>query len=301
MKKRSILSAAAWVAAALAGLSCSTLPGPARRSVETVRVMTFNIRMNTPDDGPNAWPARKDIAAGTIAFHDPAIVGLQEVLRDQLADLERSLPGYAWIGVGREDGREAGEYNPIFFRKDRFRLIETSTFWLSETPGRSGVKGWDAACARIVTWARLRDTWTGRVITAFNTHFDHVGERARVESAGLVLEAVRRIAAGGPVVLIGDFNCTRQEAAYRTLVSAAGAAPFLRDARDVSAGPPYGPAFSFNGFQAGPPPATALPIDHIFVGPSIAVVRAGILPGTWSGRFVSDHNPVLADLQLAPR
>lgn len=301
MTKRFFPAAPALAAAALVCLSCSSLPGPARQAAETLRVMTFNIRMNNPDDGPNAWPLRKDIAAGAISFYEPAIAGLQEVLLGQLGDLERSLPAYAWVGAGRDDGREAGEFNPIFFRKDRFRLLASSTFWLSETPDRPGIKGWDADCPRVVTWARLRDTWTGRILVVFNTHFDHMGETARRESAALVLSAMRRLAGNAPVVLTGDFNCTREEAAYRSLVSAGPGGPFLRDTRDASATPPYGPAVSFNGFQAVTPPPSALPIDHIFVGPGLAVVRAGILPGTWSGRFVSDHNPVLADVRLAPR
>jgi len=261
--------------------------------------MTFNIRMDTPADGANAWPLRKDIAAGTISFHRPHIVGLQEVLVSQLRDLESLLPEYAWVGAGRDDGKEAGEYNPIFFLKLRFRLLESSTFWLSEDPEKPGVKGWDAACPRIVTWARLRDHWTGAVLVAFNTHFDHMGKTARQASASLVLSAMRRIAGNAPVVLTGDFNCTREDPAYQTLAGTRGGSAFLRDARDASPLAPYGPSYSFNGFRAEA--STGLPIDHIFIGPSMAVLRAGILPGTWAGRFLSDHNPVLADIRLAPR
>src|SRR5512143_3734076 len=244
---------------ALLGASCRRLPGPAREAAAALRIMTFNIRMDTPADGPNAWPWRKDIAAGTISFHRVDIAGLQEVLVSQLRDLEALLPGYARIGVGRDDGREAGEYNPIFFRKDRFKLLASSTFWLSETPDKPGVKGWDAACPRIVTWARLRDLWTGRVLVAFNTHFDHVGERARRESAAQVLSAVERIAGREPAVLTGDLNCIREDAAYRTLISGAGGGAILRDTRDAAAGTPYGPGFSFNGFNAAT--ASGLPID----------------------------------------
>jgi len=284
---------------ALVAAACSSLPVPARQAAGALRIMTFNIRMSTPADGPNAWPLRKDIAAGTISFHRPHIVGLQEVLVSQLRDLESLLPEYAWVGVGRDDGKEAGEYNPIFFLKDRFRLLGSSTFWLSEHPDKPGLKGWDAACPRVVTWARLRDIWTGAVLVAFNTHFDHMGETARRESAALVLSAMRKIAAGAPVVLTGDFNCTREAPAYRTLVGSGGETPFLRDARDASSRPPYGPPSSFNGFSADA--AAGLPIDHIFVGTSFVVLRSAVLPGTWAGRFVSDHNPVLAEVRFAPR
>ncbi len=292
--------AAAGAALSLLAAACATLPGPARDAAAALRVMTFNIRLNTPADGPNAWPLRKELAAGTIAFHRPHVAGLQEVLASQLDDLERLLPEYAWVGVGRDDGREAGEYNPIFFLKERFRLLGSSTFWLSERPEEPGGRGWDAACPRVVTWARLRDEWTGGVLVAFNTHFDHVGERARRESAAIVLAAVRSIAGGAPAVLTGDLNCTREDPAYRTLVSgAATGGPFLRDARDASAGKPYGPSFSFNGFREDF--RAPLPIDHIFVSRGITVLRAAILPGSWEGRFVSDHNPVLAEVRLARR
>jgi endonuclease/exonuclease/phosphatase family metal-dependent hydrolase len=286
-------------ALALLAASCARLPGPARDAAVAIRVMTINIRMNTPADGPNAWPFREDLVAGTVSFHRPHIVGLQEVLVSQLRDLERLLPEYGWVGAGRDDGKEAGEYNPIFFLKERFRLLGSSTFWLSERPDEPGLKGWDAACARVVTWARLKDLWTGETSVVFNTHFDHMGETARRESAALVLGSIGRIAGTSPFVLTGDFNCTREDPAYRTLVSAADGRPRLRDARDVSFRPPYGPPASFNGFRAELP--SGLPIDHIFVGPSFAVLRTGILPGTVAGRFISDHNPVLADLRLARR
>jgi endonuclease/exonuclease/phosphatase family metal-dependent hydrolase len=287
------------IALALAAGGCAAPPRAAREALSVLRIMTFNIRYDTPADGPNAWPQRKDIAAGTIAFHRPDVAGLQEVLVSQLRDLESLLPDYAAVGIGRDDGKEAGEFNPIFFLRARFRCLESATFWLSETPDRPGVKGWDAACARVVTWARLRDLWTGRVLVAFNTHFDHVGETARRESAKLVLAAVERIAAGAPVVLTGDLNCTREDAAYRTLAAPGPEGPGLRDARDLAVRPPYGPPASFNGFRAEL--ATGLPIDHIFVRPGTAVLAAAILPATLAGRFVSDHNPVVAYVRLAPR
>lgn len=284
---------------ALAAAACASLPPPARDAVRALRVMSFNVRYDEARDGANAWPRRKDMVAGTIAFHRADVAGLQEVLASQLADLRELLPEYAAVGVGRDDGREAGEFNPILFRKDRFRLLGSSTFWLSEDPERPGVKGWDAACARVVTWARLRDLWTGMTFVAFNTHFDHVGERARRESARLILSELPRIAGGAPFVLTGDFNCTREDPAHQALVSGGERGALLRDARDLAARPPFGPPASFNGFRAEP--AAGLPIDHIFVGPSVVVARIGILPATWAGRFVSDHNPVLAEIRLAPR
>ena len=231
---------------ALAAAACAPLPRPARDAVRALRVMSFNVRYDEPRDGANAWPRRKDLVAGTVAFHRVDVAGLQEVLATQLADLRELLPGYAAVGVGRDDGKEAGEFNPVLFRKDRFRLLGWSTFWLSEEPGNPGSKGWDAACARVVTWARLLDLWTGATLVAFNTHFDHVGDRARRESARLILSEVPRIAAGAPFVLTGDFNCTREDAAYLALVSGGGGGALLRDARDLAAPPPYEFTYALN-------------------------------------------------------
>jgi endonuclease/exonuclease/phosphatase family metal-dependent hydrolase len=273
--------------------------GPSEEAA-AVRVMSFNIRFDNPADGANAWPLRKEMAAGVIDFHRVDIAGLQEALFLQIEDLEVLLPDYAWVGVGRDDGKQAGEFSPLFYRRDRFRLLGSSTFWLSEEPDKPGLKGWDAACPRVVTRARLRDLWTGRHLTVFNTHFDHVGEKARQQSAVLVLAAVRDVPPGDGVVLTGDFNCTSTDAAYRALVDTdLGPGARLRDARDASERPPFGPSATFNGFR--PDAGSGAPIDHIFVGPGVVVLRAGVLPGSWGGRFVSDHNPVLAEIRLAPR
>ena len=171
----------------------------------TVRVMTFNIRFDNPGDGPDAWPHRKDLAASMIRFHRAGLIGVQEALKHQLDDLTARLPGYAWVGVGRADGREAGEYSAILYRTDRFELMDDGTFWLSETPEVPGSKSWDAAIERIVTWAQFRDRETGKTFFHFNTHFDHVGQVARAESAKLILQ---RIAAQAKDVGLDTFFVT---------------------------------------------------------------------------------------------
>ncbi len=149
--------------------------------------MTFNIRVDVPSDSLNSWPYRKAKAASMIRFHQADIVGLQEALAGQLEDLAAGLPDYDWFGVGRDDGHDQGEFMAIFYLKKRFQVIKQSTFWLSETPQIPG-KGWDAACNRIVTWGEFKDNITGKVFYHFNTHFDHMGEIARQESAKLLLE-----------------------------------------------------------------------------------------------------------------
>jgi endonuclease/exonuclease/phosphatase family metal-dependent hydrolase len=303
MRKRRGLEAVAGVALSMILAACGTVPGPAPARDEplSLRIMTFNIRYDNPADGANAWPMRKEMAAQMIDFQRIDIAGLQEALASQIRDLRSFLPDYAWVGVGRDDGKEAGEFCPVFFLRDRLRLLESSTFWLSEEPAKPGLKGWDAACARVVTWARLEDLRSGRTLVIFNTHLDHVGKRARQESAALILSAVRKIAAGEPAILTGDFNCTRADPAYKALVAAdkGAGAPLLRDAREASRRPPFGPSSTFNGFRADLPGRP--PIDHIFVGQGVAVLRVGVLPGARDGRYVSDHNPVLAEIRLARR
>jgi len=146
-------------------------------SSESINAMSFNIRYNNPGDGENAWPYRKEMVAETIRFHKVDIAGLQEALHGQVKDLEALLPEYGWFGVGRDDGRQEGEYTPVFYLKSRFRILNQSTFWLSENPDKPG-KGWDAACPRIATWGKIEDTLTKTAFFFFNTHLDHVGKIA---------------------------------------------------------------------------------------------------------------------------
>ncbi len=263
-----------------------------------VSVMTFNIRYDNPADGPDSWPLRRDRVARTILFHDAGIAGLQEALAGQVADLEARLPGYAWLGVGRDDGRDGGEFNPLFYDRERFAVETSGTFWLSETPERPGSRGWDAACSRIVTWARFRPRDGGPAFFVFNTHFDHRGGTARRESARLLLRRIAGLAAGEPVVVTGDFNAGPEEEPCRILVAGAADGPALLEARELSATGAYGGAGSFNGFSAKPP--TASLIDHIYVRGVAGVRRWGVIAERWDGRPASDHYPVLAEILLPP-
>ncbi len=294
-KLRGPLPALIALAASLACRGPVPVLGPA---ADGLVVMTFNIRLNTAGDGPNAWPLRRDMAASTILFHEAAIVGLQEALRDQITDLEARLPGYGWVGVGRDDGKDGGEFNALFYDRARLRLLEGATFWLSATPDVPGSRGWDAACNRVVSWARFEDRATGRVFHAFNTHFDHMGATARRESALLLLRRIDEIAGSGPAVVTGDFNCTSEDEPYRILISGLAAGAGLRDARTASALPPYGGTRSFNGFRAQTGPGSI--IDHIFVRGPAVVARVGVIADKWDGRFVSDHEPVLAEIVVGP-
>lgn len=159
---------------------------------KSLRVMTFNIRYNEPRDGVNAWANRKTKVADVIRFHKADLIGVQEAQNNQLKDLEKLLPDFAWCGVGRTDGKEDGEYSAILYRKSRFKLLETKTFWLSETPEKAGSKGWDADFPRIVTWAKFQDKNTKKTFYHFNTHFDHIGAKARTESSKFCLPKCRK-------------------------------------------------------------------------------------------------------------
>jgi len=297
MKTRSRF-AAAWVAViapALTVLLGAALAGPPIPEA-SVTVMTFNVRYDNPADGPNAWPARKELVAKTILFHKADIVGMQECLRGQIADLETLLPGYAWLGVGRDDGKEAGEFNPVFYRQDRFRLLSQATFWLSASPDEAGTRGWDGACNRVVTWARFAGTDEGRPFFVFNTHFDHVGTVARRNSAELLLRRVGTIAGQAPVVVTGDFNAVVGDEPIRILLAGLEGAPPLQDAASLSLTGSYGGKRSFNGFRGGPGPGRV--IDFIFVRGAGEVLRHGIIAEKWEGRFASDHYPVLAEISV---
>lgn len=256
---------------------------------DPVRVMSFNIRYDEPRDGVNAWSNRKQKVADVIRFHKADLVGVQEALLTQLRDLELMLPDMAWCGVGRSDGKQAGEYSAILYRKSRFQLLECKTFWLSPTPDIVGSKGWDAALPRIVTWAKFRDGVTKQTFIHFNTHFDHIGQAARVESATLILQRITEAAGKLPFVLTGDFNVVESNEAYKTI--AAG----MSDARYVSANPHFGGDSTWTGFKQIEP---GRKIDYIFVRKGMKVIEHGILSDQWNGLFASDHLPVLAEIEI---
>jgi endonuclease/exonuclease/phosphatase family metal-dependent hydrolase len=266
-------------------------------NVEPLRVLSFNIRYDNPDDAPNDWPARQDRVAGLIRFHGADAAGLQEVLIGQLRDLEDRLPGYAWVGVGRSDGLEAGEFSPIFYRTDRLELVESGTFWLSDTPGVAGSTGWDAALPRIVTWARFRDRVNDRVFVHFNTHFDHRGERARAESARLVRARIDRLDGEAQVIVTGDLNAVPESTPLATLLRCDAPSSCLRDARVTVEDSAYGPSGTHFGFGVGP--GAGRRIDYILVSRAIRVLRHGHLAESEEGFYPSDHLPVLAELVLA--
>ncbi len=255
--------------------------------------MTFNIRYDEPRDGVNAWPNRKQKVADVIRFHKADLIGVQEALSTQLRDLEKLLPEFAWCGVGRTDGKESGEYSAILYRKSRFQLIQTDTFWLNET-GQVGVKGWDAALPRIVTWAKFKDRVTGKTLVHFNTHFDHVGEKARAESSSLILKKAGEIHGKGPFVVTGDFNVTESSGAYKTIMAGTPTVKML-DGRYASVNGHFGGDSTWTAFKEIEPGRR---IDYVFVREGVKVLEHGILADRWNGLWASDHLPVLAEIVI---
>ena len=264
----------------------------------SIDVMTFNIRLNLVSDGINAWPNRKEMATSMIKFYAPHIFGVQEALSEQVKDLEDRLPEYAWIGVGRDDGMEGGEFMAIYYLKDRFELLDQATFWLSETPDKPG-KGWDAAWIRVVTWGHYKDLYTGKTFYHFNTHLDNRGEQARQEGSKLLLEKIQVIAGLEPIIVTGDFNAGPDSRPYEILTSGADDKGFkLSDSKVISQSPHHGSKRTFNGFDLESLKTETGPIDYIFVQNRIEVLKHATLSDTFDGHFPSDHMPVLAEIEI---
>lgn len=265
--------------------------------IEPIRVMSFNIRFDNPDDGPDAWPHRKDFVASMFRFHQNDLVGTQEGLINQLEELDEMLPEFEWVGVGRDAGDERGEFCAIYYRTDRFDLIEEGTYWLSETPDEPGSQGWDAALPRIVTWARLLDKKNDRSFIVFNTHFDHRGQEARRQSSKLILEKAAELAGDDPVIVMGDLNAVEDQDPYKILAEAdRGSVEIeLFDGFYHSRYDHHGPTSTWNGFREIVPDRR---IDYIFTDAGFSFIQHGILADIRDGHFPSDHLPVVADLEF---
>lgn len=249
-----------------------------------ITVATYNLRYNTSNDGINAWPNRKEMVKGLISFHEFDIFGTQEGLRMQLDDIAE-LQNFAFLGGGRDDGKQAGEHSAIFYRKDRFKVLKSGDFWLSETPDVPG-KGWDAKCCnRICSWAKFKDLKTKKDFYFFSVHFDHQGVEARRQSGKLMVKKIQEIAKDAPVICVGDFNSTPDTEQIKEMQT------ILNDAQKVSATPPYGPEGTFNAFKFDAPMKTR--IDYIFVDKKISVLKYGVLTDSKEQRYPSDHQPVV--------
>jgi endonuclease/exonuclease/phosphatase family metal-dependent hydrolase len=256
-----------------------------------IKVMTFNIRFDNPFDGINAWDRRKVFVTETLQEITPDIIGMQEVLAQQAAYLKEKLPGYAYLGAGRDDGLTAGEYSPVFYKQDRFKVIDWGTLWLTETPYDTGSIGWDAAMPRICTWVKFQDLLSGQDLFFLNTHFDHVGETARKESARLIVDFIQQHANDLKVILTGDFNCTPEDEPYQILVNEYGGL------KDVCAHSEFAESCAegtFNGFAHHSHPGR---IDMIFTKGFRELSDYQVIKAMKEGMYISDHWPVMATLR----
>lgn len=256
---------------------------------QNVKLMTYNIRLDVASDGENAWPNRKDYFTSQIRFYSPDIFGVQEALPNQVIDIASALPPYNKFGVGREDGG-TGEACTIYYKKDRFKVQDPNTFWLSETPNVVS-RGWDAACNRVCTYGLFTDLKTKKTFWVFNLHLDHMGEEARVKGVQLALSKIQTINSKKyPVFLMGDFNSepnTKQILEIKKV---------MNDTREVSIEKPFGPAGTFNGFKHDKP--VTLLIDYIFVSQNsgLKIKKHAVLSDSKDLKYPSDHLPVLIEI-----
>ena len=258
----------------------------------TVNYATFNMRYDNPDDSLNNWQYRKERIAEFIKAENLEIIGTQELLHNQVEDIKTLLPDYTVVGVGRDNGKDEGEYAAIIFRTDRFEALDSNTFWLCENPDSVGMMGWDAACTRIATWAKLRERNSGKIFMAVNTHFDHVGVTARRESALLIIRKIKEIVGDQPAIVTGDFNVNDSSDAYKTITTNEFK---LLDAYKV-AEKTDGVNYTFQDFGSLPADEREK-IDFIFITPSIKVHSASI-PAEDTTAILSDHNPHFVTIEF---
>ncbi len=275
---------------------------PPRPPAEPLTVMSFNIRLGTAADGDNHWTRRREMLFDLLRTENADLVGLQEAFRFQIDEILAAVPGYAVVGVGRDDGKAGGETSAVLFKRDRFHVASTGTFWFSYTPDTPGTRTWGNRYNRVSTWARFIDR-DGTAFWHYNLHLDHESQPSREKSTDLLIQRiVARPFPREPVVVTGDFNAGEDNAAIHTLVGVPGRPPTA---------PP--PAFvdtfrllyanerevgTFTGFVMGT--TTGPKIDYVLVQPGTPVLSAGIIRTAKDGRYPSDHFPVVARIRLAP-
>ena len=253
---------------------------------EVLKIATFNLRMDTPSDGENAWFHRKDMVNDLIRFYGFDLFGTQEGFTHQLNDILR-LSDYRFIGVGRDDGKDAGEHCAIFYRSDRFKVLDQGDFWLSEHPEKPG-RGWDGTCCnRICTWGKFEDLKNHKQFYFFNVHYEYEGDVARRESSNLMISRIKSIAGNQPVFLTGDFNAFPTEEPIRILNDSG----FLNDSSKITKEAPFGPVCTYHGYDSTI--KTEERLDYIWVTDSIQIDKYGVLTNTLYGHTPSDHFPVM--------
>ncbi len=261
-------------------------------SQEVLDIMAYNIRYGTAEDGDNQWDIRKDYLAQMLQYYEPDFIGTQEGQKFQLDFIKTHLTPYEWFGAPRSHSGWP-EYTAVFYRTDKFTLIEENTFWLSPTPDTMSI-GWDAAIIRVATYGLVQMKDTDKYIWILNTHFDHIGPVARLESAKLIHrvadELIRQHDA--PIVIMGDFNDTHNTPPIQYLKQ------YFNDSREVSENPAYGSPGTWNGFDFNAKPTEI--IDYIFIGknPQLRVLKYRIIDDFYDFKYPSDHLPVMIRVSL---
>ncbi len=258
---------------------------------QEIEVMTYNIRLSLESDGENAWSKRAEEVVDLLNYYEPSILGVQEALPKQMDYIQKGLPSYRYVGVGRDDGKRKGEFSALFYDASKFELLQSGTFWLSLTPNVPS-KGWDAAYPRICSYGLLKSKKDGKQFWAFNLHFDHVGDIAREESAKLIIDKISKLNTKGyPVVLTGDFNLESDTVPIKLLSKA------LSDSFLHSKKKPYGPKGTFTGFETKEP--AKVRIDYIFTKGFETLNYRVIEDRRENLLYPSDHFPVLSTLRFS--
>ncbi|MEX2189287.1 MAG: endonuclease/exonuclease/phosphatase family protein [Bacteroidota bacterium] len=256
-----------------------------------LKIMTFNIRFGTAQDGDNRWAFRRDLLLGVIRDYSPDVLGLQEALRFQIDEILETFPEYEMLGDGRDDGKTKGEYSPLLFRRSKLSPDSHATFWFSDTPDLPGSKTWGNNFPRICTWAVFREQTSDRLVAVYNVHLDHESQPSRERSTNLLLHTIKRTGSDIPVVAMGDFNAGEQNPAVLVLKES------LRDSyrelhpKDTVVG-------TFHAFRGT---TTGEKIDHIFVNFGFDISEASIIRAAENGRYPSDHFPVAATICFRER
>lgn len=254
-----------------------------------MNVMTYNVRYANENDGENSWSQRKNRITNQIKFFEPDIFGVQEALLMQMEHFKENLQGYEYLGVGREDGQEQGEFSAIFYKAEKFRVLKTETFWLSETPTQPSI-GWDAAYGRICTYALFQKQKSKKKFWVFNTHFDHMGEKARENSVALILKKIEQLNEENyPVILMGDLNLEPDSEPIKLISET------FEDSRRVAKNVTFGPEGTFNAFEFHTPVTRR--IDYIFTK-KVDVLKYAVLTDSDDLKYPSDHFPVFVKLQF---
>jgi endonuclease/exonuclease/phosphatase family metal-dependent hydrolase len=258
---------------------------------QNLKLITYNIRFDNPNDGENAWINRKEFLCAQLAFYEPDIFGIQEALPNQVTDISKALTKFAFVGIAR-DGNGKGESSNIFYKKNKFQLLQQNTFWLSETPEIIS-KSWDAALNRICTYALLKDKKNKQIFWVFNTHLDHQGEIARTKGIELILYKIKTLNTQNyPVIFMGDFNSEPTEERIINLKTK------MIDSQEISEEKPFGPSGTFNAFKHNEP--VLKKIDYIFLSKesNIKVYKYAVLSDSKDLKYPSDHLPVYVEIRL---